>query len=98
MKRRIIFALMILMTPLATMADDGHSNPSASEKPPVTNSPSACTGKEAHSWCRSGKEEAKIKEARSAQARPTDGPSMHFAGINGAQGSDVHYSSLKPSR
>ena len=69
-------------------------NPSSAEKPPVSTNPTDCAGKDTNSWCRSGKDEGTVEQARSAQAVPTGGSVLRFGGVHGK---NMKYSGLKPT-
>ena len=79
---------------MVPMISGANQNPKASEKPPISTNPTDCKGKDAQSWCRSGQDEAIINQARSAQAKPVDGPIIRFGGV---KGKNIDHSALKPS-
>lgn len=83
--------VLICIVPIISSANQ---NPKKSEKPPVSTNPTDCKGKDANSWCRSGKDEATVNQARSAQVKPVDGPVMRFGGVGGK---NIDHSVLKPT-
>jgi hypothetical protein len=94
----IVIALLLSMGTEVSWA--GHKwqsqNPDPSEKPPVSSNPTNCNGnsKDTHTWCRTGKDDKALIEARSAQRPPSGGAGIRFGGVRSEY---LKYSSLKSS-
>ena len=100
MRKKIVIAMALIALTSAEVSwanqSDGvwqSSNPKPTDQAPVSNNPTQCGDKGTHSWCRSGKDEKSLAEARSAQKVPEAGSGRRYAGI---KGKDIKYSSLKP--
>lgn len=90
----MIAAFLVAISSGVSYAERHSQNPSPKEKPPVSNNPTDCKGKDGNTSCRTGKDDKTIKEARSTQAVSKDGTGRRFAGISS---SNSKYSSLKHS-
>ena len=90
----IVIALIAFLATEVSWAKQQSENPPPSEKPPVSNNPTDCTGKGGHTWCRSGKDDKEITQARSAQIPRSGGSGIRFGGV---RGENLKHSSLKSS-
>lgn len=90
----LFMALIALLSAEVSWAERHSQNPSPLVKPPVSKNPTECGEKGTHSWCRSGKDDKGVAEARSAQIPQSGGAGLTFAGV---KGKNLKYSNLKPS-